>query len=546
MVDTDAVYDDHLAALDASASAATTACWTSRCITDGLPAEREQGITIDVAYRYFTTPSRKFIIADTPGHIQYTRNMATGASTADLAIILIDARLGVLQQSRRHAFIASMLGIPYLVVAVNKMDLVDFDPKVYEAIRAEFQAFTSKLRFAEVRFLPISALMGDNVVHRSQHTPWYSGGSMLEILETVDLRATRNLDVFRFPVQYVIRPHLDYRGFAAQIVSGVVKKGDRVTVLPAGTPSQSVKAIDTYDGELDEAFAPQSVVLRLTDEVDVSRGDVLAHPANAPQVAHSFDAMVVWMSETPLDTGKSYLLKHGARYITGWLEEVRYEVDLDTLAERTDARALALNGIGRVAVRASRAAGLRPLRRQPRDGGVHRHRLDDQQHRRRRHDLPAGRARDRGGRGARRASTKPKSAVSPASARGASATRARCCGARAGDLGRRPIWPTRWSGACSTGAAPCTCSDGASEDGPRAGRGMPGTSRRRGFLAIVAAPADAGARASVRAALADVAVHKTAIGGGGDGAVEDPAGFTCQEQAAGAVIAALEAKGLRL
>jgi bifunctional enzyme CysN/CysC len=350
LVDTDAVYDDHLA--DATERGGTGVLDLAR-ITDGLRAEREQGITIDVAYRYFTTASRKFIIADTPGHIQYTRNMATGASTADLAIILIDARLGVLQQSRRHAFIASMLGIPYLVVAVNKMDLVDFDEAVYDRIREEFQAFTAQLRFADVRFLPISALKGDNVVHRSESTPWYTGGSMLDILQTVDVQASRNLEVFRFPVQYVVRPHLDYRGFAAQIVSGVVKKGDPVVVLPAGTTSR-VRAIDTYDGELDEAFAPQSVVLRLTDEIDVSRGDVLAHPTRSPQVAHSFDAMFVWMSETPLDTGKSYLIKHGARYVTGWLEEVRYEVDLDTLAEKTEVQTLGLNGIGRVAVRASR------------------------------------------------------------------------------------------------------------------------------------------------------------------------------------------------
>ncbi|MEZ4268853.1 MAG: sulfate adenylyltransferase subunit CysN [Myxococcota bacterium] len=350
LVDTDAVYDDHLA--DATERGGTGVLDLAR-ITDGLRAEREQGITIDVAYRYFTTAQRKFIIADTPGHIQYTRNMATGASTADLAIILIDARLGVLQQSRRHAFIASMLGIPYLVVAVNKMDLVDFDEGVYNAICDEFRAFTAQLRYTDVRFLPISALMGDNVVHRSESTPWYTGGSMLDILQTVDVMASRNLDVFRFPVQYVVRPHLDYRGFAAQIVSGVVKKGDPIVVLPSGTTSH-VRSIDTYDGELDEAFAPQSVVLRLTDEVDVSRGDVLAHTARPPQVAHSFDAMFVWMSETPLDTGKSYLIKHGARYITGWLEEVRYEVDLDTLAEKTDVQTLGLNAIGRVAVRASR------------------------------------------------------------------------------------------------------------------------------------------------------------------------------------------------
>ncbi|MGM0578830.1 MAG: sulfate adenylyltransferase subunit CysN [Myxococcota bacterium] len=342
LVDTDQVYEDQLA--DAHSAGDIDLAR----ITDGLKAEREQGITIDVAYRYFTTPTRKFIIADTPGHVQYTRNMATGASTSDLAIILIDARLGVLQQSRRHAYIASLLGIPHLVVAVNKMDLVDYDRATYDAICDDFRAFADQLTFEDVTFIPISALVGDNVVNPSDTTPWYEGKTMLEHLQTVDLRSSYDHEHFRFPVQYVIRPHLDYRGFAGQVSSGIVRPGDPVMVLPSGKTSR-VESIDTFDGPLDAAFAPLGVTLCLEDEIDVSRGDVLVHPADQPRVSHHFEAMMVWMSETPLDPDKAYLVKHTTRYVRANIDDVRFHVNLDTLADE-QAETLALNDIGCVSM----------------------------------------------------------------------------------------------------------------------------------------------------------------------------------------------------
>ena len=351
--DTDGVYDDQLKAVR-RASNMEGAEIDFSLFTDGLKAEREQGITIDVAYRYFTTETRKFIIADTPGHVQYTRNMATGASTASVAIILIDARLGVLQQSRRHAYIASLLGIPHLVVGVNKMDLRGWDPAVYEAIRREFTAFAARLEFKDVTFIPMSALRGDNVVHRSANMPFYGGQTLLEYLETVPVAADRNLTDFRYPVQLVLRPNLDYRGYAAQIASGVVRKGDAVMVLPSRKTSR-VAGIDTYGKEVDEAFAPMSVTLRLADEIDVSRGDMLVHPETAPRVTQRFDAMMVWLHERPLDPEKAYLLKHTTQTVRAEIERVDFAVDLETLAHvpAKDAR-LGLNEIGRVSVRAHR------------------------------------------------------------------------------------------------------------------------------------------------------------------------------------------------
>ncbi|MBM4362755.1 MAG: 50S ribosome-binding GTPase, partial [Deltaproteobacteria bacterium] len=276
LYDARGLYEDQIRAVE-KASAGRGDALDLSLVTDGLKAEREQGITIDVAYRYFSTEKRKFIIADTPGHVQYTRNMATGASTANVAVVLIDARLGVLQQSRRHAYIASLLGIPHLAVCVNKMDLRGYEQGVFEAIRAEFAAFLEPLRFREVTFIPISALRGDNVVNRSPHMPWFSGVPLLDHLETVPIAGDRNLENFRYPVQYVIRPHLDYRGFAGQIAAGVVRRGDPVMVLPSRRTSR-VRAIDTFEGEQEEAWAPMSVTLRLEDEVDVSRGDMLVRP----------------------------------------------------------------------------------------------------------------------------------------------------------------------------------------------------------------------------------------------------------------------------
>ncbi len=342
LFDTGGVYEDQLA----DARTGPDGEVDLARITDGLAAEREQGITIDVAYRYFTTKQRKFIIADTPGHVEYTRNMATGASTADVAIILIDARLGVLQQSRRHAYIASLLGIPHLLVAINKMDLRDWSADVYKQIKADFRAFANDLSFHEVAFVPVSALVGDNVVQRSTNMDWYQGPTILEYLETVDSGADLNFDDFRMPVQYVLRPNLNYRGFAGRIASGVVQKGDTVKVMPSGQISR-VASIDTYDGELEEAFTPQSITIRLEDEIDCSRGDVLCLAGNEPQVDRTVEAMVVWMHETALDPGKTYLLKHTTRYVRADIAKVGWKADLETL-ERLDAETLEMNDIGHI------------------------------------------------------------------------------------------------------------------------------------------------------------------------------------------------------
>jgi sulfate adenylyltransferase large subunit len=356
LYDTGSVYEDQLTAARKASHMAGTDIDLS-LITDGLAAEREQGITIDVAYRYFTTAKRKFIIADTPGHVQYTRNMVTGASTATVAIMLIDARLGVLQQSRRHAYIASLLGIPHLAVCVNKMDLVGFDRASFESVRKEFAAFTRGLDFASVTFFPISALKGTNCVGRGGDTPWYDGPTVLEFLDTVPVRQEREVANFRYPVQYVVRPNLDYRGFAGRIASGVVKKGDAVMVLPSGKTSR-VKAIDVYEGEREQAFVPESVILRLEDEIDVSRGDMLVHASGAagdvPRVTRTFDAHLVWLHETPLDAGKSYFIKHTTQTSRVSVDRLHSKKDLDTLGD-VPTTTLALNEIGRLTLTAHRA-----------------------------------------------------------------------------------------------------------------------------------------------------------------------------------------------
>jgi bifunctional enzyme CysN/CysC len=351
--DTNMVYDDQLAAAR-SASNMEDGSLDLSLLTDGLAAEREQGITIDVAYRYFSTEKRKFIVADTPGHVQYTRNMVTGASTADVGIILVDARLGVLEQSRRHAYIASLLGIPHLLVAVNKMDLKGYARDVYDAIKSEFTAFTRSLRFASVTYVPVSALRGDNVVARSEHTAWYDGETVLSFLESVPAAGesfdTRDL---RFPVQYVLRPNLDYRGFCGQIASGVVRRGDVLLALPSGKQSR-VKHIDSYDGELEQAAAPQSVTLRLHDEIDISRGDMLVLPDRRPRVARSFEADLVWLHERPLDTQKTYLIKHTTQVVRAQVDRVQAKLDLPTLTEQPATR-LELNEIARVTLTCHRA-----------------------------------------------------------------------------------------------------------------------------------------------------------------------------------------------
>ncbi|MCA9676648.1 MAG: adenylyl-sulfate kinase, partial [Myxococcales bacterium] len=301
-------------------------------------------------------------IADTPGHVQYTRNMVTGASTANVALILIDARKGVLEQSRRHAFVASLLGIPHLAVCINKMDLVDFSEAVFEQISADFRAYAEsmKLSFKTITCFPVSAKLGDNCVEKSQNTPWYKGESVLEHLENVPVAQDRDMEHFRFPVQYVIRPNLDYRGFAGEIASGVVKKGDTLVVLPSGKSSK-VKAIDVYEGELEEAFTPQSVTIRLEDEIDISRGDMLVHADDLPHVKRTFDAHVVWMHETPLDRQKSYLIKHTTQHVRAEIRDVQFKVDMASL-ENVPAETLGLNDIGRVTLACRRAVYFDPYR----------------------------------------------------------------------------------------------------------------------------------------------------------------------------------------
>lgn len=315
-------------------------------LLDGLKAEREQGITIDVAYRYFSTNNRKFIIADTPGHEQYTRNMITGGSTANLAIILVDARTGVITQTRRHTFLVSLLGIKHVVLAVNKMDLVGFSQARFDEITDEYRRFVAPLGIPDVRCIPLSALDGDNVVERSVRTPWYEGPSLLEFLETVPVASDHNFSDFRFPVQYVLRPNLDFRGFCGKVASGVVHAGDRVMALPSGKTSR-VERIVTYDGDLDRAFPPQSVTLTLEDEIDVSRGEMLVFPDNLPQVGRRFEAMLVWMDEEPMDAGKQFYLKHTTNLTRAHIEHVRYRMDVNTMEQGAVPR-LQLNEIGMV------------------------------------------------------------------------------------------------------------------------------------------------------------------------------------------------------
>ncbi|WP_165064841.1 sulfate adenylyltransferase subunit CysN [Paludisphaera rhizosphaerae] len=361
--DTKMIYEDQLAAVKRdSEKVGTTGAGEVdlALLTDGLKAEREQGITIDVAYRYFSTDRRKFIIADTPGHEQYTRNMATGASTCQLAIILIDARHGVMTQTRRHSFIVSLLGIRHVVVAINKMDLVGFSQEVFERIKDEYTGFVAKLGLRDISFIPMSALKGDNVASKSDAMPWYHGPALLDHLETVHIASDRNLADLRFPVQYVIRPNLDFRGFAGTVASGILHKGDEVMVLPSGKRSR-VKSIVTYDGELEEAFAPQAVTVTLTDEIDVSRGDMLVHPDSPPHVSNEIEAMVVWMAEQPLVPGRTYTLKQTTRQVAAEVSSFRYGVDVNTLEHRPIPR-LGLNEVGHVQLSLTQPLACDPYR----------------------------------------------------------------------------------------------------------------------------------------------------------------------------------------
>ncbi len=346
LFDTKGAYEDQLASIRKNGKIDLS------LLTDGLRAEREQGITIDVAYRYFATPRRKFIIADTPGHEQYTRNMATGASTADLTIVLIDARKGVLPQSRRHAYIASLLGTPRVAVAINKMDLVDFSQDIYNSIEREFSEFSQELGFREVRYFPISALDGDNVVAPSARTPWFDGGSLLQYLETAPGLAEADRKPFRMPVQYVIRPTLDFRGYAGQIASGTVRPGDKLLILPSGRTT-TVKSLASFDGDLKEAFAPMSVTLTIADEIDISRGDMLVSPIQPPHVAHRLETALVWMDEQPLRLGRPYLIKHTTSQIRASVVAIQYRIDINTL-EHVPSSELRLNEIAVVTLETQR------------------------------------------------------------------------------------------------------------------------------------------------------------------------------------------------
>ena len=317
-------------------------------LLDGLKAEREQGITIDVAYRYFSTNNRKFIIADTPGHEQYTRNMITGGSTANLAIILVDARTGVITQTRRHTYLVSLLGIKHVVLAVNKMDLIHFDEKRFNDIVAEYKNFVTPLGISDVTCIPLSALDGDNVVEKSDRTPWYRGQALLDYLETVPIDQDRNFSDFRYPVQYVLRPNLDFRGFSGKIASGIVRKGDEIIALPSGKKSR-IKSIVTYDGELEYAFPPQCITITLEDEIDVSRGEMLVHPDNLPMMDRNFEAMLVWMDEEDMDTNKQFFIKQTTNVTRARIDKIKYKVNINTM-EQSPSEKLVLNEIGKVVI----------------------------------------------------------------------------------------------------------------------------------------------------------------------------------------------------
>lgn len=348
LFDSKKLYDDQLAALERDSKRVGNAGdhIDYALLLDGLKAEREEGITIDVAYRYFSTNRRKFIIADTPGHEQYTRNMITGGSTANLAIILVDCRTGVITQTRRHTYLVSLLGIKHIVLAVNKMDLVGFDKKVFTDIAAEYKQLTDHLGIKDVTCFPLSALDGDNVVERSERTPWYTGPALLDFLETVPIHADRNYHDFRYPVQYVLRPNLDFRGFCGKVASGVVHVDDEVVALPSMKRSH-VKSIVTYDGELQEAFPPQSVTITLKDEIDISRGEMIVHPDNIPFIGRHFTTMLVWMDEEPMDTRKQFFLKHNTNTTRATIADIRNRIDVNTLEEKAG-KPFQLNEIGQV------------------------------------------------------------------------------------------------------------------------------------------------------------------------------------------------------
>ncbi len=371
LYDSKAIFEDQMQSIEETSKKRGEEYTNLALLTDGLKAEREQGITIDVAYRYFSTPKRKFIIADTPGHIQYTRNMVTGASTANLAIILVDARHGLTEQTHRHSFIASLLGIPHVIYCINKMDLVDYSQERYEEIKAELTDFSSKMDVKDVNFIPISALFGDNVVKRSENMEWYTGPTLLYELETVHIASDYNHIDCRFPVQYVIRPqsleYPDYRGYAGRIAGGVFKPGDRVMALPSGFTS-TIKSIDTFEGPVEEAFAPMSVTIRLEDEIDISRGDMIVRENNVPEVTQDLEVMVTWLNEKPLQLRGKYRLMHTSKVARALVKDVRYKVDINTLHRIEDDKHVGLNDIARISIRTTEPLFVDPYSRNRQTG----------------------------------------------------------------------------------------------------------------------------------------------------------------------------------
>jgi sulfate adenylyltransferase subunit 1 len=353
LYDSKSIFEDQLEAVEKSSAKKGFDYVDLSLLTDGLKSEREQGITIDVAYRYFATPKRKFIIADTPGHIQYTRNMVTGASTANLALILIDARKGLVEQTYRHSFIASLLKIPHIIVCVNKMDLVNYDEEVFDRIVQEYKAFSSKLEISDIQFVPISALVGDNVVNRSETMTWYQGATLIHMLETVHIESDHNHIDSRFPVQYVVRPHSkehhDFRGYAGRIAGGIFRPGDEVLVLPSGFTSK-IKDIYFGDQKLEEAFAPMSVTMTLEDEIDISRGDIIAKPNNQPRIEQDIDLMLCWMNQRPVNLNSKFYVRHSTRGVRGVLKEIQYKLDISSLTRVDNISQLQMNDIARVRI----------------------------------------------------------------------------------------------------------------------------------------------------------------------------------------------------
>jgi sulfate adenylyltransferase subunit 1 len=373
LYDSKSIFEDQLEAVKRASIRKGNEHINLALLTDGLRAEREQGITIDVAYRYFATPKRKFIIADTPGHVQYTRNMVTGASTANAAIILIDARNGVTEQTYRHSYIASLLKIPHLIICVNKMDLINYNEEAYEKIKADFSAFAAKLDVKDIRFVPISALKGDNVVEHGTNMPWYGGGTLRYILENIHVGSDHNHIDPRFPVQYVIRPisdkYHDYRGYAGRIAGGVFREGDKVMVLPSGMVT-TLESIDAHGQDIKEAFPPMSVTLRLADDLDISRGDMIVKENNVPEIGQDLEVMLCWMSEKPMTAGTKYYLKHTAADVRCLVKEIIYKVDVNTLERITDGQMLKMNEIARVSLRTTKPLFYDAYRRNRQTGSL--------------------------------------------------------------------------------------------------------------------------------------------------------------------------------